>query len=103
MFLINEKLPNFKIAFGKEILSTDSKGIIEVKDKHEIESLLASGFIEIKKPVKAEKVEEPKVEEPKVEEPKVETPAESENAVVAETKTAEPAKEKKPHWKSRSR
>jgi hypothetical protein len=47
MILVNEKLPNMKFALGKDVVSTDEKGQIEVKDAETIEALKASGFSEV--------------------------------------------------------
>lgn len=63
MLLQNEKVPNMKFAIGKEVISTDEAGKIEVEDKEVIEALLSSGFIAVKAVKKAkEKAEEIKVE-----------------------------------------
>lgn len=71
MLLQNEKAPNMKFAIGKEVISTDAEGKIEVDDKQVVEALLLSGFV-----LKSKKAKEPKKEEPKKEEPKEEPKAE---------------------------
>ena len=54
MKLINEKLPNHKFALGKEIFSTDEKGVLVTRNQDLIKCLLLSGFTQLE----AEVVEE---------------------------------------------
>lgn len=77
MKLVNESLKNLKIMIGKEIAQVGADGSIEIdgKDAELVQSLLNSGFEEVKSakaeaPKKAPPVkkEEPKKEEPKSEE-----------------------------------
>lgn len=83
MKLVNESLKNLKIMIGKEIAQVGADGSIEIdgKDAELVQSLLNSGFEEVKS-AKAEKAEAPKKappvkkEEPKKEEPKSEEKSE---------------------------
>lgn len=78
MLLINEKLPNHKFCLGRNSeVSTDGRGVVEIKDTDVIESFLASGFVKFaEKGKKAALTEEPvepqsdrQEEEPAIEEP----------------------------------
>jgi hypothetical protein len=91
MLLVNEKLPNFKLAVGTEILSTDESGQIEIKDKDTIDALLASGFSEMKKPVKAKEVKAKEV---------AAKPVKEAEEIKVETKSADEPKVERsqPHW-----
>lgn len=59
MKLINEKLPNHKLALGKEVFSTDEKGILVTRNQDLIKCLLMSGFTKLEADEDAEKIEAP--------------------------------------------
>lgn len=99
MILINDKLPNFKMAFGDKIVATDAKGQIEAKEKDIIDSLKASGFVE----AKVEKAVEKKTAKAKEEIKEQVEQAEVSEEVSLEAATEDKVekKSKKSHWKYR--
>jgi hypothetical protein len=92
MILVNEKMPNMKFALGKEVVSTDEKGQIEISDKDAIESLKASGFVETKTRFKSAKKEEAPA-------PESEVAPETAPVMEAEVEAEEAKKEEEPFYK----
>lgn len=95
MLLKDERLPNAKFVVGKQEYSTDSNGMIEIKDNDAIKAFVASGFKIVSEPIK--KTATPKVAAAKVG-ATTEKVEKTEKVVADETPVVPVEAKEKPRW-----